>query len=252
MFFILSKILTVLISPFIWFIALFILSFLAKTRKYRRIFFFTAIGVLWFFSNAFIYSTVLRAWEIRPVEKASLEDQYEYGVVLGGMASFDEDYDRLFFHESVDRLMQLLDLYFEGRIDKIVIAGGNPNIVFKERKESLAIRDYLVKMGIPSGDILVEDESRNTYENAANTAELLGADGRKIILVTSGFHVRRAKACFEGVGFEVDAYPAHIVSGVGVFNPATLIVPYSGVFGAWNMLFKEIIGYLVYDIRGYF
>lgn len=57
----------------------------------------------------------------------------------------------------------------------------------------------------------VDSRSRNTWENAANAAQLLaGAGGRRVVLVMHGFDVRRAKRTFEASGLEVIAAPTQI------------------------------------------
>jgi uncharacterized SAM-binding protein YcdF (DUF218 family) len=59
----------------------------------------------------------------------------------------------------------------------------------------------------------VESESRNTHENAAFSAAMLGKEGiRRIILVTSSPHMTRAAAEFAAAGFEVTAAPAEMVT----------------------------------------
>jgi uncharacterized SAM-binding protein YcdF (DUF218 family) len=73
----------------------------------------------------------------------------------------------------------------------------------------------------------VENRSTNTRENAAESARLLrprDADGvRRIILVSHGFDMRRARREFEAVGFEVVPAPTNVatlrVSGLGDLLP---------------------------------
>ncbi|QWT21728.1 YdcF family protein [Bacillus sp. NP157] len=63
--------------------------------------------------------------------------------------------------------------------------------------------------GVPPADLRIEAKSRNTHENALNTAALLRADGRSaILLVTSPIHMRRAAASFRHEGIQVSAVPA--------------------------------------------
>lgn len=64
-------------------------------------------------------------------------------------------------------------------------------------------RDELVLRGIPASRVLMETHGRNTYQQAANIRQLLGAAAvhEPILIVTSGFHVRRALLCFRKQGF---------------------------------------------------
>jgi uncharacterized SAM-binding protein YcdF (DUF218 family) len=229
-----------------------LLALFVKKKKLKRIFTISLIAVLWFFSNSFIFDQVVRFWEVKPVQLSELDTTYEYGIVLGGIASFDEDYQRTVFTGSTDRIMQTLYLYKSGIIKKIVIVGGSYRVLLKDRKEAEYLKEYLVLLGIPEEDILTETESRNTHENAANAAVLLKDQlNNKMLLVTSAFHIRRAKGCFEKEGFTVDVFPAQQMSSIGPFNPASLIVPRAGVFGGWNLMLKEILGYVTYKVTGY-
>ena len=54
-------------------------------------------------------------------------------------------------------------------------------------------------MGIPENDIIIENKSRNTHENAFYTAQLFEKNGfskSNNLLITSSMHMRRAQACF--------------------------------------------------------
>ncbi len=252
MFHFLSKIINVFISPFIWFLVLFILALFVKKKKLKRIFTILVIFVLWFFSNSFIFNQVVKLWEVKPVQISELEPIYEYGIVLGGIASYDEDYQRTVFTGSTDRIMQTIYLYKTGKIKKIAIIGGSYRIMLKVRKEAEFLKEFLVDLGIPEEDIITESESRNTHENAENAAEILEDSlDKKMLLVTSAFHIRRAKGCFEKKGFTVDVFPVQPMASVGSFDPSSLIIPYAGVFGSWNLMLKEILGFMTYKVSGY-
>ncbi len=57
------------------------------------------------------------------------------------------------------------------------------------------MRETLVVMGVPGRDMLLEGASRDTHDNALYTAVVLNGKGvRRILLVTSAFHMRRAAA----------------------------------------------------------
>ena len=64
-------------------------------------------------------------------------------------------------------------------------------------------RDELVLRGIPANRIELETQGRNTYQQAANIRKLLGPAALQdpILVVTSGFHMRRALLCFHKQGF---------------------------------------------------
>jgi uncharacterized SAM-binding protein YcdF (DUF218 family) len=87
----------------------------------------------------------------------------------------------------------------------IVVAGGQG---FQEEiPEALAMRDYLVRRGLPAGQIVMEDRSTSTAENFAYSKALLDArlsPGYKVAFVTSEFHVFRASLIAESTGLTAE------------------------------------------------
>jgi uncharacterized SAM-binding protein YcdF (DUF218 family) len=66
------------------------------------------------------------------------------------------------------------------------------------------MRDFLVQLEVPAADILVEDRSRTTWENAVEAHKVLKPLGiHKILLVTDAAHLCRAERCFRNQGMEV-------------------------------------------------
>ena len=66
------------------------------------------------------------------------------------------------------------------------------------------MRDLAREAGIPETALLLETESRNTFENAANAARLLRAAGKnRIVLVSDRLHLPRAARMFRQAGLDV-------------------------------------------------
>ena len=77
-------------------------------------------------------------------------------------------------------------LYHQGKPRLIVVSGGKVDAGVPGPTLAQAMRDLLVGQGIKENDLLVEDQSRTTYENALLTAKILSRRGiRQIVLVTS-------------------------------------------------------------------
>ena len=88
-------------------------------------------------------------------------------------------------------------------------AGLAPRVLVSGRGDCTGIRDAIVAGGVPAGSITLECASRSTYENAAFSAPLLGRlQPRRVLLVTSWFHLRRALACFDAAAPGVAWLPA--------------------------------------------
>ena len=99
------------------------------------------------------------------------------------------------------------ELLLSHRAPLILLSGG--------KGEALWMKSRLLALGVPPARILVEDHSRNTHENALDSAPILRRLGaRRILLVTSDLHMRRAAACFRQQGFEVVPAPSPGLSGL--------------------------------------
>ena len=107
--------------------------------------------------------------------------------------------------------------------------------------------------GVPETDILYEDKSRNTHENAQFTKQLLAGQPqlKKLLLVTSAFHMRRAKACFEKEGVNVDHFTTDFYTTDRFFTLDKLLIPQEVYLYQWQILFHEILGDITYRIVGY-
>ncbi|MBP2031782.1 uncharacterized SAM-binding protein YcdF (DUF218 family) [Clostridium algifaecis] len=90
---------------------------------------------------------------------------------------------------------------------KVIVSGGQGS--GEDISEAEAMRIYLVQHGVNNGNIIKEEKSKNTIENMKYTSEILRKiDGRKNIrlaIVTSNFHVFRAKFLAKRCGFQTES-----------------------------------------------
>ena len=249
MFFLLSKILSFLFSPLSWVFILLIIVFFLKTKKWKKRLIYTSVVVLYLFSNNYIFYLAASKWYIKPV-KLETHQQFKYAIVLGGMANFDEEVKRIKFSESADRLMQAIHLYKTNHIEKILISGGSGSIFYPEMIESEIVRTYLIQIGIPECDILIENKSKNTWQNASFTAKLLD-NNKNYLLISSSIHMRRATACFKKAGIKTQPYPSNQLDSSFKYSPGSLLLPNASILSSWELLIHEIAGYFIYWIKGY-
>lgn len=120
-------------------------------------------------------------------------------VILGGsMASPKGGMAVPELHGSADRVWHAARLYRAGKADKIIFSGIG---------EGPGARQFLRDLNVRADDILLEDKSRNTVENIRNIKALLDEKKfKRILLVTSATHMRRAMRTCELAG--IDAIPA--------------------------------------------
>lgn len=150
---------------------------------------------------------------------APLEDRFPqppadqpapYGIIiLGGAIKGVESAARgQTVYDEGDRIGQAAILARRYPHARIVFTGGNGSLVLKDDPEAEEAKKHLVDLGVDPGRITLEEQSRNTDENARFTAALVHPQpGQKWLLVTSAFHMPRSMGLFEKAGFDVVAYP---------------------------------------------
>lgn len=252
-FFILSKILYFLTTPINWIFGLLLWAFFTKNPSRKRKVFIAGILVFFFFTNGFIFDEFSRKWEYEATNVKDLERAYEVGIVLGGYSFYMTKSDQINFFDGADRIMQAVRLKKLGKIDKILLAGGTGKMTDREIREADHIRNFLLGLGIDDKDILVERESNNTRENALYAKNILDSlsMNSKALLITSSYHMRRSKQCFDKVGLETDMYVVDGISGPRKYYIDHLLIPNAEYLRHWNALIHEILGFIVYWILGY-
>ena len=153
---------------------------------------------------------------------------------------------------NTDRILHGVRLYRAGRAATIVLSGGN---VFPQpgiEGESFYAAQLMEEWGVPRSAILIEDRSRNTYENALYSKTILDENGLKtVLLVTSALHMPRALPVFRGNGIDAIAAPTDYKI-VDLAQPRSLNwIPSLGALGTLSALIRENLGIIVYRYRGW-
>ncbi|MBI1836248.1 MAG: YdcF family protein [Flavobacteriia bacterium] len=254
MFFILSKVLLIFTTPYTWFITSVFCAFFLKNEKWKKRFKYIAVFVFFFFSNTVILAELMRKWEVHGTRFENTKI-YDVGIVLGGMSEYNSDLDVLSITGHGDRIWQAITLYKKGKIKKILISGDSGYITDRGLHEAKQFKKVLVEWGIPANDLLVEEKSKNTHENAVETQKVLNRSYphfTKFLLITSGSHMRRSLACFNKVGLKCDSFSTDLITGPHRnYFWDQYFIPNQDAMGQWNKLIKEWIGYFVYDLVGY-
>jgi len=253
MFFILSKILSFLIYPFNWSLLFLITAYFIKRKKLSKSLRIAALINLVFFSNTAIYQSVTSGWEQRYSIPQLTNNQSYNIVVLGGYSSMNEENKQICFNQAADRILQALPLFYQNDSNLLILTGGSANIYFNETPESDYLVKYLHSIQIPEERILIEAKSRNTYENALYTSELLDkqTQPKTVVLVTSAFHMFRAKACFEKQKMNIIPYPTQPMRSLTPLKPTDYFLPSLRTLDSWSILIKEWMGIGVYKLRSY-
>jgi uncharacterized SAM-binding protein YcdF (DUF218 family) len=254
MFFIASKVLSFLAQPLAIVVLLLVSSWLIRNQRWKKILSRTAFVILIITSNYFISSEVMRLWELPVTTYRSINKTYDYGVLLTGVTKTNmTPKDRVYFNAGADRATHTLELYKRGFIRKIIVSGGSGRLDGLGVREADDLADFLELAGVPGGDIIIENESKNTHESAGMVSQILAAkDGPKeLLLITSGYHLRRSLACFKKAGLTPDPFSTNPIAEPRKINLETLLVPSLEAVGMWQMMLKEWVGFVAYWFAGY-
>ena len=112
--------------------------------------------------------------------------------------------------------------------------------------DNAGVRSDLIARGVPGDRIVIEARSRNTRENAVESARVIAARGwRSVLLVTSAAHVERAAGCFHRIGLRPDVLP------VTDSAPLIHVWPSADALERSSQLLHELVGRVVYRVLGY-
>jgi uncharacterized SAM-binding protein YcdF (DUF218 family) len=152
--------------------------------------------------------------------------------------------------DSIYRCLHAADLYHRGKPCPILVSGGRVDPGRTGPAVAEAMRDLLLDLRVSAADILVEDASRTTYENAVECRKLLEARGiGRVVLVTEARHMFRAVRCFAKQG--VDVVPSgchHEEPDVGA--SAYDLLPNARAARSCREAMHEWLGVIWYRLRG--
>ena len=86
-----------------------------------------------------------------------------------------------------DRILTGADLYFSGRVEKLLMSGDNR---FADYNEPEAMRQFALLAGVPDQAIVLDYAGRRTYDTCYRAKAIFGI--KSAILVTQQFHLPRA------------------------------------------------------------
>ena len=251
-----SKLLPLLVYPlgaaiFLGLVAL-AMSFTRHRAVTRAVLALALVG-LWVASTP-TFSYALAAWmeaDFTPTDPANLP-RADAIILLGGLSVQRSPAGDIDLLNSADRLVLAVRLFRAGRAPRIVVSGGNLPWSTDVEPEADRIADLLVEFGVPRENLVLETGSRNTHENAVNTAAVFKRDNwTSGLLVTSAFHMRRALAAFQQSGIDVTPAATDFRGRNPAYTTALDLLPDADSLARTTIFVKEIIGIWVYRLRGW-
>jgi uncharacterized SAM-binding protein YcdF (DUF218 family) len=173
-------------------------------------------------------------------------------IVLGGAIDSEASAARnsLEIDSAAERIVAMLELARRFPNARIVFSGGSGNLIDNSVPEAPIAGQLLDRFGIAPARVVLEDQSRTTYENAALVRKLVGPKpGERWLLVTSAFHMPRSIGAFRAAGFEVEAYPVDWRTR-GWVEAAIPFDRLSGGLARTDVAVHEWIGLIAYRLSG--
>ncbi len=150
--------------------------------------------------------------------------------------------------EATDRFFGALELYAAGKAPLLVFTGGVMPWQGQQEPEGQVLRRMAQRLGVPASNIVVSGPVQNTEQEASAVRQLLKPGVKRIILVTSAFHMPRAQRLFERIGFIVTPYPVDFRVAV---REATLMdyLPEARALWLTDIAVREWLGHAYYALR---
>jgi uncharacterized SAM-binding protein YcdF (DUF218 family) len=211
-----DKVVIALVSPLgtallLWLVALGLWC-LARARLRAVAWALAALGWLWLLVWSLpVASHALRAQvegAYPPLALAQVPQAQAIVLLGGGIRPAERAGQMPDMGSAADRVWLAARLYKAGKAPQVLVSGGGDRAVYAT-SEAQAMRELLLDMGVPDAALVLEEDSRNTRENAVFSARVVRERGMgRVLLVTSALHMQRAQALFEAQGLELVPVPA--------------------------------------------
>ena len=238
MFFMLSKLLGQLMHP----LSLLCVGLLAVLvfyhRRYTR-WVLALVLILFYALSAPLIVNPLVYWleGPRPALEA-LRPHYDVAIVLSSGTR-------------TERVLAGISLVRRGIADKLLIVGGSGDLFDRRSSEASVLRRFALAFGLSNEQVLTEEISRNTYENALKATEIIRTGQyRDLLLITTALHMYRAAAAFHKQGLFPDLYPVGFQrrgESIHLFD----FFPSAVTLTTTTHVIHELIGVVLYRLQGY-
>lgn len=239
----LHKLLPLLLSPIV-----IILSWgMFGLYKNQRAYVIVGLSILYLASTPIISDRLfLQIERPNPPQDLATLTKADAIVVLGGMLSAATTSHGIVTEWSdLDRFLGGIRLYNAGKATRLIFTNGLFPWQTHDSPEGELLKELAQIQGIPAHDIMVTESVQNTEQESLAVKKLLGQGKSSILLVTSAFHMVRARLVFEKAGFNVQPYPVDYKVSSNKLTPMDFL-PNSRTLDQTSLAIRELLG------RGYY
>jgi uncharacterized SAM-binding protein YcdF (DUF218 family) len=182
----------------------------------------------------------------KPAAFAELATSDAYVVLGGGINEGVPDIEGrgALTSYALPRVMMAFRLYMKAK-KPIILSGGK---IFGRTPEAEIAKRFLVSLGVPSHHIITETKSMDTYENAQYVKEVADSHQfKKIVLITSAFHMKRSCLLFNKWFKKIIPYPTDYQISRGGYDVLSFL-PNAWSLNLVEIAVKEYLGILFYKL----
>lgn len=169
-------------------------------------------------------------------------------MVLGGMVEYVPGASQGEWGEAADRFEAGVELYRAGRAPLLLFSAGRLPWQRHLPTEGSLLRERACRLGLPDSALALTGEAANTVDEARELQRML-APGSDVILVTSAFHMPRAKLLFQRAGFRVTACRVDFRSSPLKRRGILSFLPDADAMANSFLALRELLGLLWYSVR---
>ena len=240
----LHKILPFFLSP-LGIVLLLLIAFFFNRRKF---YVFLSLLILLISSNTFFANYLFSILEhpYKPVAYESIK-QADAVVVLSGGINHIRDGDVIRYQWGLpNRFFAGVDLFKKNKAKKLIFTAGQLPWDNSWSPEGVILKNKAVELGVNELMILVSEKVKTTFEESVKVSKLLPRNS-VIILVTSAYHMQRAKFLFENQDLKVIPFPVDFKRSGSKITILDFI-PSLGALNKTSMFVRENLGRLYYKI----
>ena len=253
--FYLSKILNFFINP------LYILSIIILIQLFI-IFFIQSKKLVFFFSKLFLILFIFFGYNplsnflLSKIEDYIQPSKYPIQqltgvVILGGSfekGSESKERNEVLLNSSAERLTKTLEIYHKNPKILIIFSGFSGELKPKGLNESEMASRFFLEQGVRVDNIILENQSRNTFENVKYSKNIISNNKGVWGLITSASHMPRSYFLFKKQGLILEPIIVDYKTGLDPIFWINFNI--SEGLSNWSIIFKEIIQILHYKITG--
>jgi len=242
--FYINKLLPLIFSPLFIFIYLIVLNLFRK----NKIILFTQLSIFILFTNPIFSNFLISDLEKNSPPQIIQDIQTADAIVVlsGTIGQVSKSGIKITEWGRPNRYLAGIELYRAGKAPSLIFTGGNTPLDDDKFIEGEFLKQKAMRDGVPENHILVTSNSYNTEQEAISLSNVLYS--KNIILVTSSFHMTRAKSLFEAHGYKVSPFPVDFMSTDNNISILSFF-PSVDALSKVDLYIRENIGRLYYSIK---